>query len=34
MHAGMNHIVNIAEPKYQAWSTNRFGLELPPGVKV
>lgn len=34
MHAGMNHIVNVAEPKYRAWTQHQYGLELPLGVKV
>lgn len=34
MHAGMNHIVNVAEPKYRNWSLFHYGLDLPPGTKV
>ncbi|WP_432559900.1 hydroxylase [Granulicoccus sp. GXG6511] len=34
MHAGMNHIVNVAEPKYRAWSLDHYGVEGPLGVKV
>lgn len=34
MHAAMNHIVNVAEPWYNAWSSSTFGMDLPPNVKI
>ena len=34
MHAGMNHIVNVAEPKFRNWTLFNYGLDLPPGTKV
>lgn len=32
LHAGMNHICNVAEPIYQAYSLNLFGEPIPPGI--
>ena len=32
-HAAMNHINNTAEPVYEAWSLNTFGLPVPDGIK-
>jgi len=34
MHAGMNHIVNVAEPWYANWSLDYFGHDLPAGTKL
>ncbi|GAA3685466.1 acyl-CoA dehydrogenase family protein [Arthrobacter ginkgonis] len=34
MHAGMNHIVNVAEPWYSNWSLDYFGHDLPAGTKL
>lgn len=32
LHAGMNHICNVAEPILQAYSLNLFGEPIPPGI--
>lgn len=32
-HAAMNHANNAAEPLYEAWSLNAFGLPVPDGIK-
>jgi alkylation response protein AidB-like acyl-CoA dehydrogenase len=32
LHAGMNHICNVAEPIYQAYALSHFGEEIPPGI--
>lgn len=32
MHAGMNHICNVAEPIYVAWGQEHFGLPVPANV--
>ncbi len=34
LHAGMNHVCNVAEPVYQAYGLNLFGEPVPPGVYV
>jgi alkylation response protein AidB-like acyl-CoA dehydrogenase len=34
MHAGMNHIVNVAEPAYGNWALDYFGHELPAGARA
>jgi alkylation response protein AidB-like acyl-CoA dehydrogenase len=34
LHAGMNHICNVAEPIYQGYGLNLFGEELPPGLFI
>ncbi|GAA3666626.1 acyl-CoA dehydrogenase family protein [Arthrobacter ginkgonis] len=34
MHAGMNHIVNVAEPAYGNWALDHFGHELPAGARA
>lgn len=32
-HAAMNHLTNVAEPIYQAWSLQTFGLPVPDGIR-
>ena len=34
LHAGMNHVCNVAEPVYQAYGLNLFGEPVPAGVYV
>jgi len=34
LHAGMNHVCNVAEPVYQAYGLNLFGQPIPKGVYV
>ncbi|MDO5498615.1 MAG: hydroxylase [Propionibacteriaceae bacterium] len=35
MHSGMNHIVNVAEPKHRAWTLDHYGVEASAlGIKV
>jgi alkylation response protein AidB-like acyl-CoA dehydrogenase len=34
LHAGMNHICNVAEPVYQGYGLDLFGEELPPGLFI
>lgn len=32
-HAAMNHASNVAEPMYEGYAKNLFGLPIPPSVR-